>query len=412
MKYPFIFRTLKVLFVCIVMNTVSAQQTNEGITLNLREANVSDAIRLVASFLNQSVVISPAVKGTVSLNYSHTSPQEAMSALLASQDLEKWEMGRVWLIAPREELVKRKQEVVKWSEVTDESAPLILNIWQLRYAKAKEVAELIQDERHSLVSKRGHIRVDTRTNKIFVQDLQQNMDEIHTIIQQIDVPVQQIAIDARLISVDSDYERELGVSFSTRSMGGENHKGKMLEAVQSTTGRFPLTIAKLSDNARLEMQLSALEQMGHAELLSNPSLFTTNQQEASIEAGEEVPYQEVSEGGGTATMFKKAVLSLKVTPQILPGNRVLLQLHINQDRPGNQWVQGVPTINTRQMMTSVLVKDEQTVVLGGIYETNNEQGQEGIPYLKDIPIVGWLFQQRHVRHSKRELLIFVTPRIM
>src|SRR5262249_7616242 len=156
----------------------------------------------------------------------------------------------------------------------------------------------------------------------------------------------------------------------------------------------------------------ALQNAGHAELISSPSLFTANQQLASIEAGEEVPYQEVSESGGTAIVFKKAVLGLKVTPQVLPGKNILLHLQINQDKPNNKMIHGMPRINTRKMITNFKVKSGQTIVLGGIYETNREDGQSGLPFLSSIPGFGWLFGQENIRRSKRELLIFVTPEIV
>jgi type IV pilus assembly protein PilQ len=173
-----------------------------------------------------------------------------------------------------------------------------------------------------------------------------------------------------------------------------------------------LSVLKLANGSFLDMQLAALENEGHGELISSPSLFTANQQTASIESGEEIPYQEVSKSGATGIVFKKAVLSLKVTPQIMPGNHVLLQLQVNQDKPNNRMVLGVPAISTRQISTHILVKSGQTVVLGGIYETNKEKGQQRIPFLGKIPIIGWLFGQRNVSENKRELLIFVTPKII
>jgi len=212
------------------------------------------------------------------------------------------------------------------------------------------------------------------------------------------VPVKQILIETRLATVDSDFERELGLHFSIQDP---------LTAQQSA-GHYSLAVARLADGALLDIKLSAMENAGRAELISNPSLFTANQQPASIEAGEEIPYQETSRNGATTTVFKKAVLSLKVTPQIMPDETVLLQLQVNQDKPSNKMVQGVPTISTRQIMTNVLIKNGQTVVLGGIYEMSSEQGEEKLP----IPLLDLLFREKNVKKRKRELLVFVTPRIM
>ena len=222
-------------------------------------------------------------------------------------------------------------------------------------------------------------------------------------LRQLDAPAQQITIEARLASVDNDFERELGLDFSVRSTSQPDAQ---------TAGRYSIAVAALPDGSVLDVKLAALENAGHAEIISSPSLFTSNHQSASIEAGEEVPYQEVSESGGTAVVFKKAVLGLKVTPQILPGNHVLLQLQINQDRPSSKMVLGMPVIRTRQINTSVLVKDGKTIVLGGIYETNHEEGQRRLPFLSQVPVLGWFFKEQNTLDTKRELLIFVTPRIM
>ena len=269
--------------------------------------------------------------------------------------------GNILLIAPQEELIKHKQDELKWQEIKDEAAPLLIKIWQIKYARAEDVAHLLQDEHSSLLSKRGHVRVDTRTNRICIQDVGYRVEEIRQLINGLDKPVQQISIEARLASVDNDFERELGIQFSVNP---ENTGSKDAQSSIQSKNRYSLAITKLADSSLLDVKLSALEKAGHAHLISSPSLFTANQQPASIEAGEEVPYQEVSESGGTAVVFKKAVLGLKVTPQVLPGNKVLLQLQINQDRPINKMVLGMPAISTRQIMTSILAGNGQTVVLG------------------------------------------------
>jgi len=235
------------------------------------------------------------------------------------------------------------------------------------------------------------------------------MPDIRTVIQRLDVPVQQVLIEVQLASIDSDYERELGVSYQNQ---------QPLSQDQSSSGYAPfnmhygLALLKLTDGSLLRMQLSALERAGHGELISSPSLFTANQQTASIESGEEIPYQEISRSGATGVAFKKAVLSLKVTPQIMPGQYVLLQLQVNQDKPSNRIILGVPAITTRQMSTNVLVKSGQTIVLGGIYESDKGHQQQGVPVLNKIPLVGWLFKQQNVTDNKRELLIFVTPKVI
>lgn len=406
MRFPIIRKFILILL--LFANIARA----ENLSLELQNANLSDAIRLIAKFVNINVIISPSVSGVATLHLYNAAPNHALDLLLTSHKLAKWQIGNVFYIAPRDELIKRKQEEIKWQEIWEESSPLITKVWQIKYGKAEDIARFLQDEHASLISKRGRVRVDIRTNVICIQDVAKSIKQIRQLIQQLDVPVQQILIEARLASVDNDFERELGINFAVKSQASSDSDETSAKFFGRRAGRYSIAVAKLADGSLLDVKLAALENAGHAELISSPSLFTANQQPASIEAGEEVPYQEVSESGGTAVVFKKAVLGLKVTPQVLPGNKVLLQLQINQDRPGNRMVLGVPTISTRKIMTNVLVKTGQTIVLGGIYESSQEKGEERLPFISRVPLIGLLFKQQQTRKNKRELLIFVTPRIM
>ncbi len=373
----------------------------QPISIDLQNTNLTDAVRLIAKFLDINIILSPAITGTVTLHLHNATPAQAFDLLLTSHNLAKWPMGNVLFIAPREELIKRKMEEMKWQEVWNDASPLTIQTWQIKYAKAADIGHLIQDDHASFLSKRGHVRVDERTNTLCVQDSAERIEAIQQLIKLLDVPIQQIAIEARLASVDNDKEQDLGIQFALQSPSQESF----------TPGHYSLAVARLADGSLLDVKLAALEKAGHAELISSPSLFTANQQPASIEAGEEVPYQEVSESGGTAVTFKKAVLSLTVTPQVLPKHQVLLQLQIHQDQPSDRIVQGVPAISTRQITTNVLVKSGETVVLGGIYETSQSNSENHLPFVHRLPLVGWLFKQQTEEESKRELLIFVTPTI-
>lgn len=374
---------------------VSAKTSN--FNLELRDANLPDAIHALATFLDQNIVMSKTVHGRVTLHLRHADARDALALLLAAQNLGKWQMGNIWFIAPKDELIKRKQDDIKWQELSEESQPLKTMLWPIRFGEAEIIAHFLQDEKLSLLSKRGFVRVDKRTNTLCVKETEEHLKSLHQVIQKIDVPTQQVVIEARLASVDSDIERELGVDFSlSNELSGEAPQ----------PGRFSIAVAHLPDGSHIDVKLAALEREGRAELISSPSLFTANHQPASIEAGEEVPYQEVSESGGTAVVFKKAVLGLKVTPQVLPGNKVLLELKISQDRPSNQMVQGMPVIRTRQINTQVLVKNGKTIVLGGIYETNREENVRRLPFISDLPVLSWLFKEQKKSQNKRELLIF------
>lgn len=397
MKKYFIF----IIFLHVLTCRVVCAET-KSMSLDMQEAGLGDVIRVMAKFLHINVVISPAVQGLVTLHLQHAMPNQAMEALLVSHGLAKWQMGNTWYIAPEEEILKRRRNEIKSQELHDDALPLVTQTWQVHFGKAEDIARLFQDKRASLLSHRGQLHVDARTNVICIQDNIEKIQAANRLIHRLDVPVRQIMIEARLVDVDNDAEKELGIDYSVQSPS----------SVKPQQGRYSMIVGRLPDGTLLDIRLAALEREGRAELISSPSLFTANQQPASIEAGEEVPYQEVSESGGTAVVFKKAVLGLQVTPQALPGGRIQLQLKINQDRPSDRMVLGMPTIRTRQILTSVLVRDGQTVVLGGIYETSQENSTQGVPFISHLPLIGVLFRQEVQHKSKRELLIFVTPRLL
>lgn len=377
-----------------------AGSSSQSVQLILQHAELRPTINMLAQLLHLNVILSPHITGDVNLNLERVDAKSAFYALLMAHHLGSWQVGNLCFIAPREELFKRKEEEMKWQALLAQSEPLVTVVLKIHYAKADEIARILQQPMF-LTSKRGMIRVDKRSNSLCVRDTIKHIKRIQKLIKTLDTPLQQIVIRARLISIDSDYERALGINFqamTTQSMPISN--------------QYSLAIAKLAGGTILDIKLAALENSGHAELISNPSLFAANQQTAMIEAGEEVPYQEVSESGGTAVVFKKAVLSLKVTPDVLPANKIILQLQINQDRPSDKMVLGMPTISTRKITTNILVRDRQTIVLGGIYERNAEKMEERIPFLSRLPLLGVLFRQQRRRENKRELLIFVTPKII
>lgn len=360
------------------------------ISIDTENISLKNAIHILAKWTKQNVIVSSSVYGTVSLHLNNVDAEKALTALLHSHELTEWKIDDVWFVGKYAEFLKYKEDNAKLKISLDETEILKTRIWHLHYAKADTMLALIQDSKNSLLSKRGMIRSDLRTNILYVRDTEDRMMDVARFIANLDVPVQQVLIEVYLASVDCDYERELGIQFSFQN---------------------GFSIAKLQSEA-LNIQLGALEKEGHGEILSNPSLLTANREAASIESGEEIPYQEVSRSGASGVVFKKAVLSLKVTPEVMPNEQVLLQIEVNQDKPNKRVVLGVPSITTRQMHTNIRIKSGQTIVLGGIYESSHQQDQQGIPFLGKIPLVGWLFHQQNVLNTKRELLIFVTPKII
>jgi len=374
----------------------------------LRQADLAETIRLLFKQLHQEVIISPTIQGFVTVNFQKVTLEQALDALLMSQGLDKMKMGQVWWVATQTEIVQRQEGLVKTHTLEQQMLPLKSHLWHMRYAKAKEIAAVLFSGAPNSASE---IKVDERTNTLYLRNTASVIDDIDHIIKQLDVPVPHVMVHARLVSLDHDMEQTLGVQFATQQTE-RTENGLQSSTTIAKNATYTFNIARLASAASLDVKLSLLESEGRAELISSPSLYAASRESASIEAGEEVPYQESSENGGTTVVFKKAVLGLQVTPQVLPGKRILLKLKINQDRPNHQMVLGVPTISTRQMITSVLVRDGETIVLGGIREQNTEAGNAGLPWLGRLPVIGWLFKRENRQQTRRDLLIFVTTSIV
>ena len=311
---------------------------------------------------------------------------------------------------------------------------LVDELFRVHYAKAGDIAILIKDENHSLMSQHGLLSIDARTNSLWIRDKPSRITMIHHFIQQIDIPVRQELIEARIVNVTQEGITDLGIRFgrnkpiqvedpattsemSTPGVGGiigsfaqRLNVDFAVPGVQAAT--MGIALAQLAEGILLDLELSALESEDKVEMISNPRLIATNQQSATIESGEEIPYQEATRSGATAVAFKKAVLSLKVTPQITPDNHLLMALEINQDSPSGHMVNGVPAISMKAIHTHVLVKDGQTIVLGGIYKRDQNNRINRVPFLGKLPIIGDLFKNQHHQVKNEELLIFITPRII
>ncbi|HID48510.1 MAG TPA: type IV pilus secretin PilQ, partial [Chromatiales bacterium] len=322
----------------------------------------------------------------------------------------------------------------------DELAPLINETIQVNYAKASDLATLIKSKEKSVLSSRGDVSVDQRTNKLLVRDTADNIDAIIALVEELDIPVRQVLIESRVVLASDKLTQELGVRFgmsatSTTGAGVATTSGSLtaadsfnqfattpqlpsrlnvdLPAITAGAGSIGLAIARLPFGTMLDLELSAAQAEGKSETISSPKVITANQQEAIIETGTEIPYQQAASSGATAVAFKKAVLSLKVTPQITPDDRVIMDLVVTKDKPNfaNQ-VLGVPPIDTNNVQTQVLVDNGETVVLGGVYETSKTHNTERVPFFGDLPVIGVLFRHKLEQNEKSELLIFVTPKLL
>ena len=302
-------------------------------------------------------------------------------------------------------------------EVTTPHKTLFVTLHSLiipiHYAKAPELLSFIKKMGHHSLSVKGDIQADIRTNQLWLRDDSAHIKVIKHLIHQLDIPVSQVLIKARIVTVEDNFVHSLGLIFGTEQQKNSQQTLSMdLPRSSTSAGIATIPIANLGNGHLLDLELTALEQQGHAQVISSPELMTSNRQTALIESGEEVPYQEKTGQGNTSVAFKKATLRLKVTPVIMPGQRILLHLTVNQDKISSLLINGVPAIRTEQLSTQVRLKDMETVVLGGIVEHTLSHQEEGVPLLRKIPIIGALFRTRRQVNEHRQLFIFVTPQII
>ncbi len=429
----------------------------ERLTLNFQDIETRAVLQLLADTSGQNMVISDTVSGNVTLRLQNVPWDQALDVVMRTKGLDSRQEGNVIFIAPATEISAREKELLTARKEAQELSPLRTEYLQVNYAKAADLATLIKSGAGSLISERGSVAIDERTNTLLLQDTSERLADIRRLVSTLDIPVKQVMIEARIVIVSDDYSRDLGVRFGANAIfnqGGSDGIGFIgnpvgdddeedgiilspnpggapriggIETQPSAADRYLVNLPAANPAGRLaltlldsdylvDLELSAAQAEGRGEIISSPRLITANQREATIEQGVEIPYQESSSSGATTTQFKKAVLSLKVTPQITPDNRVILDLTVSKDSVGQLVASAtggfVPSIDTREIVTQVLVNDGQTVVLGGILETERRDAENKVPYLGDIPVLGRLFKQTTTTDNKDELLIFVTPRIL
>ena len=412
--------------------------TGKRISLNFQNINIRAVLQLLADFTGINMVVSDNVKGDITLRLNDIPWDQALDIILTTQGLDKRRTGNVMLIDTKANLDKLEESKLKSQQIIQKLEPIRSELLQINYAKAADLAILIKDKQNSLLSERGKVSVDARTNTIWIQDTGTKIEEVRDLINQLDIPVKQVLIEARIVEVSKDFSQDIGIRWGisrpptlSGTLAGANQmqQGVAPANVTPLTDRLNLdlvaapanlatpatlgiALAKINDNILLDLELSALESEGRAELISSPRLITINQQSALIESGQEIPYQEATSSGATAVAFKKAVLSLKVTPQITPDGKILMDLQINQDTASPQTFNGVPAILTKEIQTNVLVNNGQTIVLGGIYTQDKTKTINRIPFFGELPVVGVLFRNKQIGIKNDELLIFITPKII
>jgi len=409
--------------------------SGERLSLNFQDIEVRSVLQLIADFTGFNIVVSDTVNGSLTLRLKNVPWDQALDIILKTKGLAMRQTGNVMLIAPSEEIAAREKLELESQKQIEELEPMYSEFMQVNYAKASDIAALLQSSDTSLMSDRGSVTTDERTNTLLIQDTAGKLTEIRQLIARLDIPVRQVLIKSRIVIANNDFSRDLGARFGitadgtagdtvivgTGSLAGTDamingadipNLGDRLAVnlpVATTIGRFALSL--LDDDYLLDLELSAMQKEGRGEVISSPRVITSNAQKALIEAGVEIPYQEATSSGATNVSFKKAVLKLEVTPQITPDDNIIMDLAVSKDSVGEVFL-GVPSINTRNVETTVLVNNGQTLVLGGIYEQTLSDEVDKVPFLGDLPVLGLLFKQtRHV-DDRAELLIFVTPQIV
>jgi len=433
------------------------EYTGERLTLNFQDIDVRSVLQLLADTSGQNIVVSDSVTGSLTLRLQNVPWDQALDIVLRTKGLDKRRQDNVIIIGPTAELASReKAELAARREVQDLS-PTRTEFMQVNYAKVSDLSKLIKAAggKESMLSARGTLSIDERTNTLLVQDTADKLSDIRRLVQTLDVPVKQVLIEARIVIVSDTFERDLGARFGVTNYQTGNNKQNLLSVTGNGVGVDTMTqsgitnlassgivtpvvtpvlanryqvnlpaahtngsigIGLLAGSTIVDLELSAAQNEGKSETISSPRVITANQKQATIMQGVEIPYQESASSGATTTQLKNAVLSLKVTPLITPDNRVILDLDVADDSVGQNVTSAtggsVPSIDTREIITQVLVNDGQTVVLGGILDTTKSKSANKVPWLGDIPVLGNLFKTTTNINNKTELLIFITPKIL
>lgn len=409
--------------------------SGEKLSLNFQDIDVRSVLQLIADFTDLNLVASDTVNGNITLRLQNVPWDQALDLVLKTKGLDKRQVGNVLLVAPADEIAARERQELESQRQIAELAPLRREVVQVNYAKAADIARLFQSVTNSSASgqDRGSIAVDDRTNNIIAYQTQDRLDELRRIVAQLDIPVRQVMIEARIVEANVDYDKSLGVNWRGARVGdnnfvvggvGGNRVGAGnnpatalgtfvdLGATGATTG---IGIGFITDNTILDLQLSAMEKTGNGEIVSQPKVVTSDKETAKILKGAEVPYQEASSSGATSTSFKEAALSLEVTPQITPDNRIIMEVKVTKDEPDFSQAAstgGVPSIRKNEVNAKVLVADGETIVIGGVFSNTQSKSVDKVPFLGDLPFVGRVFRRDLVQDRKSELLVFITPRIM
>ncbi len=429
--------------------------TGERLSLNFQDIEVRAVLQLLADFTDLNMVTSDSVSGSITLRLQNVPWDQALEIILKSKGLSMRKSGNVIMVAPTEEIAAREKLELESQQQVEELAPLHSEYIQVNYAKAEDIADLLKGDGNQLLTpERGNVTVDGRTNMLLVRDTASKLEDIHRLVQRLDIPVRQVLIESRVVTANDDFAKDIGVRFGFNRSNRTKHTELMVAGgapgvitapdaldtgsfmgfgntienpagsgnpalmvnlpadISSGGGAINLLVGKIG-SFLMQLELSAMQQEGKGEIVSSPRVITADRNEAVIKQGFEIPYLEASSSGAATIAFKEAVLELKVTPQITPDDRVIMDLLVKRDNPDfTRAILGVPPLQKREVTTSVLVDNGETVVLGGIFERTKASNTERVPFFGDLPYVGFLFKRTQKTDENTELLIFVSPKIL
>lgn len=408
----------------------------EKLSLNFQNIEVRSVLQVIADFTGLNIITSDTVTGNLTLRLKDVPWDQALDIITQSKGLAMRKTGNVILVAPADELAAKEKQKLEVSQQIDDLEVLRTEVFTLKYMKADALRTLLSDSKQKILSKRGSVAIDVRTNTAFVQDTAKYLEQVQNIINQTDVAVKQVMIESRLVLADDKFGKSLGARFGVQKQHSGNNTYAIGGQLSDTLATSPTTSVSASANALnsnlpvsnafgnvafslfrlpagllLNLELSALETDKRGKVVSSPRVTTANQHKAIIKQGTQIPYQEASSSGATSVSFKDAVLSLEVTPQITPDDKIIMDLEVKKDSVGAV-VNNVPSIDTQSIATQVLVSNGETAVLGGIFQQTERNDVDKVPFFGDLPVIGNIFKRRTTQADKTELLIFITPKIM
>ncbi len=414
-------------------SAVSGAYSGDTLNLNFQDIGLRAALQQIADVAGLNLVVGDDVQGSITLRLKGVPWDQALDLVLQTKGLDKRIKSGVLLVAPAEELAARELLTLESRKQMADLAPLRRELLQVNYAKASDLAKLFQSANglEGATDERGSVAVDDRTNNIIAYQTGERLEELRRIVAQLDIPVRQVMIEARIVEANVDYDKSLGARWGGRlnrgnwAAGGiqgplpdgaqapENLASSPFVDLGTLTGTSGLGIAFITDNLLLDLELTAMEKTGNGEIVSQPKVVTSDKETARILKGTEIPYQESTSQGATSVSFKEASLSLEVTPQITPDDHVIMEVKVTKDEPDYlNKLNDVPPIKKNEVNAKVLVRDGETIVIGGVFSNTQSKVVDKVPFFGDVPYLGRLFRRDVLAEKKSELLVFLTPRIM